>query len=577
MTLKNLVPSLGSHLPIETRLFEITLVLTVVLLYFWSVFGFFFGYEWPVMSIYVGGAIIYTGFYIAFKRWSIVRMVAIGYYSLIYVMLAIAWLPSGGVMGAIHNMFVLVFLSGLLILRPRDFRLFIFFALLLVVGFTAYELSNPDAAAKYTDRLSWMIDLSVSNIVMLLVLSFTIFYYKKAYESDREKLKAANLSLQEEKRKVESADRIKTTFFNSISHEIRTPLNGIVGNLDFLRRTPLTEEQMQLVTDIGHSSDVLHGLISDILDITMMDEEGMVLQEDQIDLHHVVSNVVQFFIPKAAQKSGHVLVEYHPDERIPRHIMGDLTRIRQVLINLVNNAVKFTDEGKVVIRSELLSSTGKEAMIKIAVADTGRGIPVDQQPYIFNRFERNDSDHLSGIGLGLSVCKKIVEAIGGEIGLEWSSEEGTCFYFVLPFRIQEPDPQEGVPPSPTQDFKKLRVLVAEDQQINQMVARKMLSNLGIQQIDMAGDGEQAVQMAAATEYDFILMDVRMPLKNGIEAAAEILAAGKGHLPVIVAVTANVTNHEMQQCFSVGMKDFISKPFTLEVLRASFEKFVFQRV
>jgi len=575
LTLKKFIPSLGTNVPIEVKLFEVTLILTILILYFWLVFGFFSGYENAIMVIYLGGAITYTGFYIAHKRWAVFRMMTVGYYSLLYLLLGLAWLPSGGVMGSIHNMFALIFLSGLLILKPKEFRLFIVVSLTMVLGFTVFEIVNPDAARPYTDERQWMIDIAVSNALMLSVLSFTLFFYKKEYERDRERLKASNISLSREKLRAESADRIKTSFLTNISHEIRTPLNGVLGNLDLLKRTKLSPEQALLLKDMSHCSDILHGLISDLLDITMIEEEGMVLQEDRIDLHMVVSNVIQFFIPKVALKTGNVSINYHSDKRIPKYLRGDLTRVRQVLINLVNNAVKFTDEGEINIRSVLLSKTSRQAEIKISVADTGMGIPEAQRAHIFNRFHRDDNNpSLEGIGLGLSVCKKVVEAIGGEIGLEKSAEKGSCFYFILPFKIEGSKWDDPEIEEPTiNKYSHLNVLVAEDQQVNQLVTRKMLRTLGVSNVEIAENGKKVVEMAALKAYDFILMDVRMPIMSGIEATREILKSASSRPPVIVAVTANVTKHEMQDCFEAGMRDFISKPFSLEVLRSSFEKFL----
>ncbi|MFH6984932.1 ATP-binding protein [Marinoscillum luteum] len=563
----------------EVKLFDVILVLTTLVLYFWLAFWFIFSYfskyESDFLWLYTAGSLIFTGFYLVRRNWSFHKWMTLIYYIIVYSLLGIAWLPSGGVTGSIHNMFVLVFLSGMLVLKPKQYRLFIGLSMTFAMGYTFYEILNPDYAKPFLDHTEHMIDLAASNALMLTILSFTLFFYKKEYEKDRERLKASNISLSREKLRAESADRIKTSFLTNISHEIRTPLNGVLGNLDLLKRTKLSPEQALLLKDMSHCSDILHGLISDLLDITMIEEEGMVLQEDRIDLHMVVSNVIQFFIPKVALKTGNVSINYHSDKRIPKYLRGDLTRVRQVLINLVNNAVKFTDEGEINIRSVLLSKTSRQAEIKISVADTGIGIPEDQRAHIFNRFHRDDNNpSMEGIGLGLSVCKKVVETIGGEIGLEKSKEKGSCFYFILPFKIEGSKWEDREIEEPTiNKYSHLNVLVAEDQQVNQLVTRKMLRTLGVSNVEIAENGKRVVEMAALKAYDFILMDVRMPIMSGIEATREILKSASSRPPVIVAVTANVTKHEMQDCFEAGMRDFISKPFSLEVLRSSFEKFL----
>ncbi|WP_421894039.1 ATP-binding protein [Marinoscillum sp.] len=579
MILKKIIPSLGTSAPIEVKLFDVILVLTTMVLYFWlvfwSVFSYFSRYESDFLLLYTAGSLIFTGFYFVRRNWPFYKWMTLLYYLLVYLLLGIAWLPAGGVTGSIHNMFVLIFLSGLLILRPKQFKMFIGISMTFVLGYTCFEILNPDSAKPFLDHTERMIDLAASNVLMLTILSFTLFFYKREYERDRERLKSSNILLSREKLRAESADRIKTTFLTNISHEIRTPLNGVLGNLDLLKRTDLSPEQALLLKDMSHCSDILHGLISDLLDMTMIEEEGMVLQEDRIDLHMVVSNVIQFFIPKVAMKKEKVSINYHADKRIPRYLKGDLTRVRQVLINLVNNAVKFTDEGEVNIRSMLLSKTSRQAEIKISISDTGMGIPEGQRANIFDKFHRNDTNTtLEGIGLGLSVCKKVVEAIGGEIGLEKQAGMGSSFYFILPFKIEGSKwVNQEEPELDTCRYSNLNVLVAEDQQVNQLVTRKMLGTLGISNVEIAENGKMVVEMAASKAYDFILMDIRMPMMSGIEATREILKSASAKPPVIVAVTANVTKHEMKDCFEAGMRDFISKPFSLEVLRSSFEKFL----
>lgn len=569
---KTFFPAFAEKAPVETKLFEITLLLSNVILYFWTIFGFFFGYEWPTQFVYLSAAVIYTAFYMAYLKWSVNQSLVIAYYFAALGLLALAWLPSGGILGAISNMFVLVFVSALLVLSLKGFKKVVYASILLFIGFTVFEISNPGVAAAYLDHKKWLIDVTVSQLVMLLILAVTLFFYKKEYAKDRESLKSSNKFLAQEKVKAEASEKVKGAFLSSVSHEIRTPLNGILGNLELLQSTNLNDEQQQFVKDLNHSSDMLHGLISDLLDVAMIDETGILLQENHIDLQQIITNVVQFFIPKVALKTSNVSIHFKHDATIPKNLLGDMTRTRQVLINLINNAVKFTDEGSVVITSKLVRLSDENALVRVIVKDTGSGVPLDMRQTIFDSFQRTTNLGVNGMGLGLSVCKKVIDTMGGEIGLKETSENGSEFYFEVPFKLNLFS-KHGTSSGNTNRYSKLSVLIAEDQQVNQLVVRKMLKNLGVKNITMVEDGQRAVEQALIGNYDFILMDLRMPKKDGIQAALEILDLLKSHPPVILALTANATYLEMENCLDAGMKDFITKPLTMEVLESSINKFM----
>ncbi|MEQ8472134.1 MAG: ATP-binding protein [Marinoscillum sp.] len=574
MKLKDLLPTNNEHNPVEHRLFEITLFLTVLVFYFWTVAGLLFGYQWPVMSIYAFGSIVYTALYFFHKRGASLRYVSAAYYIIVFIFLGLAWMPSGGLKGAISYFFVLVFLSGLLVLDPRDFKLFILLSIGMVLGLTTFEFYDPDAAAPYLDQFALLRDLAIANVIMLGLLAITMFIFKSAYARDRVQLTRTNNNLEREKQKAQIADRAKTTFLANISHEMRTPLNGIVGTAELLDQTNLNEEQKILVRDLVYSSDILRNLISDVLDLTMIEEDKMVLLENQFDYHKVIGEVVNFFHPVLSEKIEVNLV-HESDYSIPVRLLGDAGRLRQVLINLVNNALKFTEKGQVTIRSKLISKVEDRAIIKTWVEDTGSGIPEELQPYIFEKFHRDNSNPaVEGTGLGLAISKRIVTMMGGNIQLEESTGIGSVFSFILPFKVNEGVEEKEQPKLRYEvDFSGLKILVAEDQAINQMVLIKMLNNLGVSDIHLAEDGQKAVNLALKGDYDFILMDIRMPEKSGIEAAKEILEHERDRHPVIISITANALKVDQEACFAVGIKDFISKPFSMEVLRSTLGKYV----
>jgi len=568
--LDKVFPALRHKAEVETRLFEITLMLTVIIPVFYTIYGFFYGYDWPVQLIYGSAAVIYASFYLLYLKWSTKRWLLISYYVTEFFLLALAWFPSGGTLGAVTNIFVLIFISGLLVLRVMDFRKVIVLALAIFLGFSSYEYLNPEISARYTDYSSWILDITVSNTVMLLVLALTLYFYKTEYAKDRSKLQKLNQTLKDEKLRAEASDKAKAVFLSSVSHEIRTPLNGIMGNLELLQTTGLNEEQAQLVKDLSYSGDVLNGLISDLLDISLINESGILIQKSRMNLKEVITNVIQFFIPKVALKEGNVSIHFNHDERIPAFVNGDMIRTRQVLINLINNAVKFTEEGSINVQTELINLSENQVDIRVSVNDTGIGIPDEMQSAVFDTFQRTPNLGKNGMGLGLSICKKVIEAMNGRIGLKNTSQAGSSFFFEVPYEpIQEYS--EFLDTSLVEkSYSKISVLIAEDQEMNQLVIAKMLKNIGVEHITVVSDGERAVEKALSEHYDFVLMDLRMPKKDGVQAAIEILELSNTP-PVILAITANATQSEMENCLSAGMKGFITKPLNLETLQSSIDK------
>lgn len=570
MKIEEIFPVIGRHIPIEVRLFEFTLILTVFVLYFWTIWGIFFGYDWPVLSLYACGSVIYTLFYIAQKRGFSFQKLTAAYYVLAYFLLALGWLPSGGLRGAIANMFVLVFISGLLILEPKYFMLFILATLCMFIGFSVYEMYNPAAAAKYMDEARWMTDISVSNIVMLGVIGLTLLIFKREYLRDRFSIRRINAQLEKEKLRAESADIAKTTFLANISHEMRTPLNGIRGTSELLRQTPLNEEQFEMVKTLTYSSDILYGLISDVLDVTMIQEERLVLYDQKMDVPRIIQNAIRFFLPDFELKQDQIKLSQECDAKIPKVLIGDPSRLRQVLINLINNVIRNSGRVEIAVKAELVNETHEVVSIRFTISDRNnkeaKGMP--QELFL----EMTDLSPDYEAGLGLNLCKKIIEAMGGEAFFNSDKQKGSSFYFTLPFKKVDEIELE-LQATRFISIHDLKVLVVDDQRINQMVAKKMLQNIGVSHVDVSDNGAEAILHAKSNEYDFILMDIRMPGVDGIAATKQILNAERTIHPIIIAVTANVMKADKEECLEAGMKDFISKPFTTEILEAALKKFI----
>ena len=384
---------------------------------------------------------------------------------------------------------------------------------------------------------------------------------------------------------AESASRAKSNFLANMSHEIRTPLNGVTGMLELLSSTTLDEQQQRYVHGAQSSADCLMSLINGILDFSKI-EQGM-LELDPVDfnLHQLIHNVADIMAP-AARKSGlEIICELSPD--LPKWVSADNGRLRQILLNLISNAVKFTEKGRVSIEAQKQYTDTGDLMVRIAVSDTGIGIPVDRRHRLFKLFSQVDGSttrRFGGTGLGLALCKKLVELFGGEIGVESESEKGSTFWFTICLQApSEEHPEEkaesnGVSdlirtePLAEQSSQDFRVLVAEDYDINQVVVREFLRRFGLE-CEIVGDGQVAVDRAKSGEFDMILMDCQMPLMDGLQAARVIrdaetpdhgLSRNGKRIP-IVALTANAVAGDREECLEAGMDDYLTKPITCQAL------------
>jgi len=571
--------------PLENKLSDIVTFGTFVSVGVGLIQNIAIGIHWFVNSM-LGGTMLVSAicFYLSrFKnRFREIRpyfLISIG------VFLAISWFANYGVRGPSLVLMALFAVLGALLIKKRNNTIFFIGLSALSTILLVIELYYPESLRTYESDFQLQLDLFNTYIFGIVFLALTISFFKSSYEEDREvlvetteRLERSQQEIIKEKEKAEKAERAKTEFLANMSHEIRTPLNSIIGTSDLLNETELNPRQQEYLETISISSRHLLSLVSDVLDMSRIDQGRLFLESQDFQLSTMMDSTLKLFRNEPKINNNQLSLNLYIAPNTPENLRGDAYRLRQVIVNLISNAIKFSNTGTIEVKvAKKAVQVPSKICLVFEVKDPGVGIAQEDLPKLFRPFSeiKTPTQHpFRGAGLGLAITQTIVTMMGGEIKVDSTLNQGTTFTFCVQLEagippVQMPAAAEGEA-GKLADVYPLSILVAEDNILNQKLIARIMEHFGYY-IDIVEDGNGVIQKLAQQDYDLIFMDVQMPELDGIEATRELRQMGNVSQPYIVAMTAAAAPEDQEACFAAGMNDYVVKPISMTKIRTLIPK------